>query len=128
MGTVPNGTSTILSRVSLILSRSPPVERSITACAPYFKAVLAFSTSSSRLQCSLEVPMFALTLTLSPFPIPRAFGECMGLKGITIFPSATLFLMISTSIFSDLAISFICSVIIPFFASDIWVICKTPIC
>ena len=57
------------------------------------------------------MPIFAFTFTASPFPIPNGFGEWIGLKGITIFPAATLRRTTSGSIPSDLATDFIFSVI-----------------
>ena len=61
--------------------------------------------------------MVALTLVLSPAPIPAASMSLFTLEGITIVPSATDFNMKSSLTFSFLATVFISSVKIPFLAS-----------
>ena len=62
MGTVPIGTLELWMMASRVRSRSPPVERSITVSACQRSAQRSFSTSSSTLEATAELPMLALIL------------------------------------------------------------------
>ena len=53
----------------LIASRSPPVLRSMTVSAPYFRQICSFSSSASISLLRLELPIFALILVLASLPI-----------------------------------------------------------
>ena len=55
----------------LIAEISPPVLKSITVSAPKSMAVCNFLNSVFKSQKSEDVPMLALTLVLSPLPIPQ---------------------------------------------------------
>ena len=90
MGTVPMGTGelrTIHSRVSWMFL---PVERSITVSAPQRVAHTIFSTSSSMLDVTAELPMLAFTFTRKLRPI--IIGSDSGwltLQGMMARPAAT---------------------------------------
>ena len=99
----------------LIEGISPPIDRSVRVSALYFSAALAFSISSSGSIFALDVPMFTLTLVVAPLPIAT---ETPLLIMITRLPSAIRARITSGSRFSQAAASFICEVIMPFFASS----------
>ena len=67
---------------------SPPVERSITASAPYFTAMSILRISGSMSGMSRDVPMLALTFTESPSPTAAGMGSWAGLQGMTMRPAA----------------------------------------
>jgi len=77
----------IHSRVSWMLA---PVERSMTVSAPQRMAQAIFSTSSSMLEATAELPILALIFTrkLRPMIIGSVSGWLM-LQGITARPRAT---------------------------------------
>jgi len=127
IGTVPTGMFTALRMRVRISSRSPPVERSITALAPRASAVFAFSTSASMSIQSLEVPTLALIFVLMYLPIPTGRVSLTLFFGMAISPFATQERTISGSIPSAFATASIEGAIIPFFASSISVI-VTPDC
>ena len=90
MGTVPIGTGelrTIHSRVSWMFL---PVERSITVSVPQRVAQTIFSTSSSMLEVTAELPMLAFTFTrkLRPMIMGSDSGWLM-LFGMMARPAAT---------------------------------------
>src|ERR1700704_6037898 len=90
MGTVPIGTGElrmIHSRVSWMFL---PVERSITVSAPHLVAQRIFSTSSSMLDATALLPIFALIFTrkLRPMIIGSLSGWLI-LAGIIARPRAT---------------------------------------
>ena len=53
----------------LMVSRSPPVLRSMTVSAPYFRQICSFLNSASISLLRLELPIFALILVLASLPI-----------------------------------------------------------
>ncbi len=71
--------------------------------------------------------MEALTLVVSPLPMPQCLISRYGVTGITIFPDATPLRTKSGSTPSTAATVFISSVIIPLFASSIMLIYDAPI-
>src|SRR6266581_7381003 len=90
MGTVPMGTGAlrmIHSRVSWMFL---PVDRSITVSAPHLVAHRIFSTSSSMLDATALLPMFALIFTrkLRPIIIGSLSGWLM-FAGMMARPRAT---------------------------------------
>ena len=90
MGTVPIMTEECSIIPARMASMSPPVERSMTASAPASMATRSLSISSGRLAWSAEVPILALILVESPWPIALASKACNLFFGITTEPSATL--------------------------------------
>ena len=99
-----------------------PVLKSITVSAPYLMAEASFSSSSSTLDESGEVPILALILMDNSLPMPIGTREWwLILAGITIFPSATRSRMKFTSRFSLAATLWISGVTMPFAAKYIWV-------
>ena len=62
------GTSSMI--LLRIAARSPPVDRSMIASAPYLTAILAFWISAETSESSVDVPMLALILVRSPLPTP----------------------------------------------------------
>src|SRR5258708_18866256 len=64
MGTVPMGTGELRMIQSRVVWMFLPVDRSITLSAPQRMAQTSFSTSSSMLEVTAELPMLALILTL----------------------------------------------------------------
>jgi hypothetical protein len=69
--------------------------------------------------------MFALTFVLSPLPMPIGLILWILLIGITVNPDEISEARLSGEMPSEMATSFISSVIIPFFASSILVILLT---
>ena len=69
MGTVPMGTGLFLMIHSRVAWMFFPVERSITVSAPHCVDQRIFSTSSSILEATALLPMFALILTRKLRPI-----------------------------------------------------------
>ena len=61
---MPIGTGEASMMAWRMASMSPPVERSITVSAPRWTAVCSFSSSSSILLVTAELPMLALILHL----------------------------------------------------------------
>ena len=76
MGTVPMGTGLFLTIHSRVSWMCLPVERSITVSAPQRVAQVIFSTSSSMLEVTAELPMLALIFTrkLRPMIIGSVSG------------------------------------------------------
>ena len=103
-------------------SMSPPVLRSMTASAPYFRATWSFWSSASRSTMSLEVPRLTLILTESPSPMAAGSGSCAGLQGAQMRPEAIPLRMNSGLTFSLSAIFFIIGVISPLRAVSIMVL------
>src|SRR6516162_3247742 len=62
MGTVPMGTGEASRMAWRMASMLPPVDRSMTVSAPRWTAVCSFSSSSSILLVTAELPMLALIL------------------------------------------------------------------
>jgi len=90
MGTVPMGTGLLRMIQSRVVWMFLPVERSITVSAPQRMDQTSFSTSSSMLEDSAELPMLALILTRKLRPI--AMGSTSGwlmLAGMMALPRAT---------------------------------------
>src|SRR5690606_34166515 len=90
MGTVPIGTGEFLMIHSLVSWIFFPVERSIMVSAPHLQAQTAFSTSSSILEVTAELPILALIFTRKF--LPMIMGSDSGwliLDGITALPAAT---------------------------------------
>src|ERR1700678_4271270 len=69
MGTVPMGTGEFRRIHSRVAWMFLPVERSMTVSAPHFVAQRIFSTSSSMLEATALLPMFALIFTRKFRPI-----------------------------------------------------------
>ncbi len=89
MGTVPTGSGLCRMIASRICGMSPPVERSITVSAPYFRQMRSFSSSPSMSLTTALLPMFALILQVAPTPM--AMGSSSGwatLAGMIIRPRA----------------------------------------
>lgn len=90
MGTVPMGTGELRMIQSRVVWMFLPVDRSITLSAPQRMAQTSFSTSSSMLEVTAELPMLALILTLKLRPM--AMGSISGwlmLAGMMARPRAT---------------------------------------
>ena len=71
---------------------SLPVERSITVSAPKWTAMCSFSSSSSTLLVTAELPMLALILHVAAMPMPIGSSRparCTLFAGMTIRPAAT---------------------------------------
>ena len=111
---------------SLNSSNLGPVLKSIIASAPKSTANFAFFISRSISSILLDEPILALILVVNPFPIPQALVSLPIFFGITIVPLATPFNILSASILSNSATSFISGVMFPFLASVICVI-KAPL-
>jgi hypothetical protein len=90
MGTVPMGTGELRTIQSRVVWMFLPVDRSITLSAPQRMAHTSFSTSSSMLEVTAELPMLALILTrkLRPMAIGSTSGWLM-LAGMMARPRAT---------------------------------------
>jgi hypothetical protein len=90
IGTVPMGTGELRMIQSRVVWMFLPVERSITLSAPHRIAHTSFSTSSSMLEVTAELPMLALTFTrkLRPMAIGSTSGWLM-LAGMMARPRAT---------------------------------------
>ena len=91
-GTVPMGTGLASMMARRMPSMLPPVDRSMTVSAPRWTAVCNFSSSSSAVPVTAELPMLALILHAAATPM--AIGSslpfrCSTLAGITIRPRAT---------------------------------------
>src|SRR6185437_4195522 len=69
MGTVPMGTGEFLKIHSRVSWMFLPVDKSIMVSAPQRQAQTAFSTSSSILELTAELPILALILTRKLRPI-----------------------------------------------------------
>src|SRR5262245_33067407 len=92
MGTVPMGTGEASMMAARMTSMSPPVERSITVSEPRWTAVCSFSSSSSILLVTAELPMLALILQALATPMhigSRRLARWTLLAGMTIRPRAT---------------------------------------
>src|SRR5581483_587929 len=90
MGTVPTGTGEFLIIHSLVSCMFFPVDKSIIVSAPHLHAQTAFSTSSSIVDVTAELPILALILTKKFLPI--IIGSDSGwfiLLGIMALPDAT---------------------------------------
>src|SRR5437588_1291045 len=108
-------------------SMLPPVDRSITVSAPRCTAVCSFSSSSSILLVTAELPMLALILHFDATPMAIGssfFLTCSTLAGMTIRPRATSSRISSASRSSRWATKRISSVITPLRADSIWVMKK----
>jgi hypothetical protein len=90
IGTVPMGTGEASMMAARMPSMLPPVDRSITVSAPYFRQIASFSSSLSTRPVTCELPMFALTLHDSAMPMPMGSSFVwLMLAGITRRPRAT---------------------------------------
>jgi hypothetical protein len=77
-------------RVLRVSSIPGPVDRSMIVSAPASMAARTFSSSSSMLLWSTEVPTLAFTLARSPLPMARgAMFRCFTFWVITVVPSAS---------------------------------------
>ncbi len=102
---------TIASRVSWMRL---PVERSITVSAPHFTAQVSFSTSSSTVDETAELPMLALILVVNALPITiGSSSRCRMLAGMMARPRATSWRTRSGSTPSRRAAQLISSVTMP---------------
>jgi len=122
---VPTGTLTACRIRRRTRSRSPPVDRSMTASAPAETAARTFSTSASGESRLWEVPTFTLTLTERASPTPMAISAGLSRRmflGITARPAATNRASLSGSSFSRRATHSINGDRRPLFASSISVI------
>lgn len=90
MGTVPMGTGELRRIQSRVVWMFLPVDRSITVSAPQRVDHTSFSTSSSMLDVTAELPMLALILTrkLRPMAMGSSSGWLM-LAGMMARPRAT---------------------------------------
>src|SRR5208337_3968812 len=82
---------TVVSRASIffrIATRSPPVERSMIASAPFARAAPAFFSSSGKSHRVPEVPTFTFTLTVHPSPMAQERCRRFGFAGMTTRPAA----------------------------------------
>ena len=112
----------MLSIFLLMASRSPPTLSSIRVSALFSMAIMAFLTSMSISFMSVEVPIVAFTLSSETCSYTHGFNISSNVVGDCYCSFATDFLINSSSTFSIFATAFICSVIMPFFASSICVI------
>ncbi len=103
-------------------SMSPPVDRSITVSLPRWTAVCSFSSSSSILPVTAELPMLALILHFDATPMAigsSRFVRCTLLAGMTMRPRATSSRISSASRSSRSATKRISSVTTPWRADSI---------
>src|SRR5262249_30732118 len=106
-----------------------PVDRSMTVSAPRWTAVWSFSSSSSILLVTAELPMLALILHADATPMPIGSSRLVRwtlLAGITIRPRATSERISSGSRSSRCATKRISSVIWPWRAASNCVMEETP--
>ena len=105
-------------------SMSPPVDRSMTVSEPRWTAVCSFSSSSSTLLVTAELPMLALILHLEATPMPIGSSRLVRwtlLAGMTMRPRATSSRISSGSRSSRWATKRISSVMMPLRAASICV-------
>ena len=115
-GTVPTATGHSPMIVFRIAARSPLVERSMMASAPYLMAMCIFSSSSAMSTFADEVPMFAFIFIRVPGPMASGSISRFALRAITMEPSETAFRTCSAGSPSFFAAFSTSGVIIPFFA------------
>src|SRR5262249_16462670 len=106
----------------------PPVERSMTVSAPRWTAVCSFSSSSSILLVTAELPMLALILQAAATPMhigSSRFCRWTVLAGMTMRPRATSSRISSGARSSRAATKRMASVIEPVRAASSWVMSKS---
>ena len=90
MGTVPMGTAELRRIHSRVAWMFLPVLRSMTVSAPHLVDQRIFSTSSSMVEATAELPMLALILTRKLRPmIMGSFSGWLMLAGMMARPRAT---------------------------------------
>ena len=124
IGTVPMGTGEASMMPWRMPSMLPPVDRSMTVSEPRWTAMCSFSSSSSRVPVTAELPMLALILQREATPMAigsSVLARWTLLAGMTMRPRATSARISSGSRFSRVATKRIGSVTTPARANSSWV-------